>query len=59
MTAAIIKLTLLVVGVIICVYWIYSLVTFNYDESPCDGDCESCPFPSDGCEWKKKKGLSG
>lgn len=54
MTATVIKLIPLVTVVIIYAYWIYALVTFNHNERPCDGECECCPFPSEGCEWKRK-----
>lgn len=42
-------------GLAVFAYWIHALIHYDPEERPCDGDCESCPFPSDGCRWKKEK----
>lgn len=55
MAAALFRLIPLAAGVAIFIYWIYCLVRYNPDMKPCDGDCESCPFPSTGCNWKDKE----
>lgn len=55
MMAALFRLVPLAVGIVFCIIWVYALVTYDPKERPCDKDCESCPFPPEGCEWKNHK----
>lgn len=54
MVLAMIRLFPLAIGALVFVYWIYALMTYDPNTRPCDGNCESCMFPSVGCEWKGK-----
>lgn len=54
MVLAMIRLFPLAIGALVFVYWIYALMTYDPNTRPCDGNCESCMFPSVGCEWKRK-----
>lgn len=51
---AVMRLILLGLCVAAIVYWVYALTHYNPEERPCDEDCESCPFPTEGCSWKTK-----
>lgn len=62
MAAALFRLIPPVAGIVVCimgivldVIWICALVHYDPEECPCDRDCESCPFPSEGCSWKNKE----
>ena len=46
---------LIVVAVVIFVAWLHALVEYDPNESHCDWDCDSCPFPPDGCRELEKK----
>lgn len=48
-------LILIIAGIAFAAFWLHALTTYNPDEIYCDMDCESCPFPSDGCSQKKNR----
>lgn len=47
-----------IMGIVLDIIWIYALVHYDPTKKPCDGDCESCPFPSEGCSWKDKEDIN-
>ena len=55
MGAAILGLILLAAGLAAYAYWIFALTRYDPKERHCDGNCESCPFPPDGCSEKGKR----
>lgn len=46
---------LIAVLLVIFVAWIHALVNYNPEEKHCDMDCDSCPFPRDGCGELEKR----
>lgn len=55
MGAAIFRLIPLAAGITAYACWVFALIHHDPEEKHCDGDCESCPFPTERCREKDKK----